>query len=33
MATTATRLFEHGYNITPMHTWATADPAIYTLDG
>jgi uncharacterized protein (TIGR02001 family) len=28
-----TRLFEHGYSITLMHTWTTADPVIYTLDG
>jgi len=27
------RLFEHGYSITLMHTWTTADPAIYTLNG
>lgn len=26
-----TRLFAHGWNVTLMHTWTTANPAIYTL--
>jgi uncharacterized protein (TIGR02001 family) len=28
-----TRYFDYGFNLTLMHTWTTADPAIYTLDG
>jgi len=27
-----TRFFPHGFNVTLMHTWTTADPAIYTLN-
>jgi len=27
-----TRLFAHGWNLTLMHTWTTAPPAIYTID-
>ena len=28
-----TRLLPHAWSVTLMHTWTTADPAIYTLDG
>jgi len=28
-----TRLFAHGWNLTLMHTWTTADPINYTIDG